>query len=313
MTEPIAVVSISGGKDSNATALTAIERYGRERVRLVHADTGHEHPVTVAYVRDYLPGALGLPIEIVRADFTKDFERKRKFISEHWAADGVPEDRISTALEHLHPTGNPFLDLCLMKGMFPKRKATFCTEELKRNPLDAFTVALVKSGLVVESWQGVRRNESESRKNALDWERSDWGWMIHRPIADWSAAETFECMARHNVQPNPLYSQGMGRVGCMPCMNCGKDELREIAMRWPEEIARVAEWERLVSLTGKKGAATLLQKHSHEPSSTREEIFAKERIETHVSWSMTSRGGKQLDMERSIPSPSCTSIYGLCE
>lgn len=313
MSNPTAVVSISGGKDSNATALVAIAQYGPGRVRLVHAGTGHEHPITDDYVRNYLPNALGLPIEIVSADFTADFARKRLFIEKRWGADGVSPDRIARALELLYPTGNPFLDLCLMKGMFPKRKAAFCTEELKRNPLDRFMVGLVKQGLTIENWQGVRRNESESRKDALDWERSDWGWMVHRPIASWTAEQTFECMAHHGVKPNPLYSQGMKRVGCMPCMNCGKDELREIAMRWPEEIARVAKWEALVSQAGKKGAATLFQRQSHDEGSSREAIFAKERIEAQVAWSMTSRGGKQFDLERSVPSPSCSSVYGLCE
>lgn len=310
---PVAVVSISGGKDSNATALEAINRYGRDRVRLVHADTGHEHPITSAYVRDYLPGALGLPIEIVKADFSADFARKRLYIAEHWPAKGVPPERIDRALELLHPTGNPFLDLCLMKGMFPRRKAQFCTEFLKRNPLDAYMVGLAKAGLLVESWQGVRRDESERRKDALDWERSDWGWMIHRPIAAWTADQTFECMAKHGIKPNPLYSQGLGRVGCMPCINCQKDELREIDMRWPEEIARVVEWERLVSQTGKKGAATLLQRQDHEEGSPPDVVFAKERIEAQVEWAMTSRGGKQFDLLRAIPSLTCSSSYGLCE
>jgi 3'-phosphoadenosine 5'-phosphosulfate sulfotransferase (PAPS reductase)/FAD synthetase len=56
---PLAVVSVSGGKDSTATALLAIERYGRENCRFVMADTGHEHEITTAYVTDYLPQALG--------------------------------------------------------------------------------------------------------------------------------------------------------------------------------------------------------------------------------------------------------------
>jgi Lon protease-like protein len=34
----------------------------------------------------------------------------------------------------------------------------------------------------------------------------------------------------------------MGRVGCMPCINCRKDELREIALRFPETIERIERW-----------------------------------------------------------------------
>lgn len=302
---------MSGGKDSTAMALVAIERYGRERVRLVMADTGHEHPLTMAYVRDYLPGALGVPVEIVRADFTADFARKRAFIADRWPGKGVDAATVARALDLLHPTGVPFLDLCMWKGRFPSRKAQFCTEELKRSPLDAYTVALARQHDVIESWQGVRRDESRNRRDALERERSDWGWDIVRPIVDWTAADTFACMARHGVEPNPLYSLGMKRVGCMPCINCGKDELLEISKRWPEEIARVAEWERLVGGCSKLGLATLL--FHVAPGGTNAEYAAANAIGAVVQWARTRHGGKQFDMERLMPASACSSVYGLCE
>lgn len=313
MSDPIAVVSISGGKDSLATALVAIDTYGHDRVRLVHAWTGHEHPLTDEYVRDYLPRALNLPIDIVQADFTIDFARKRTFIQDNWAKDGVPQDRIDGAVAALYPTGNPFLDLCLMKGMFPRRKAQFCTEELKRYPLDRYIIALSREVGLVESWQGVRRDESPNRRDALAREKSDGGWEVVRPIVEWTAKQAIAYATARGIEQNPLYRLGMKRVGCMPCINCGKDELMQISKRWPEEIARVARWEQLVSVTGKKGAATLLQRLNHEPGSPRDEIFRKERIETAVLWSRTSRGGVQYDLERSLPATECSSVYGLCE
>ena len=50
------VVSISGGKDSTALALLAIERETKN-LHFVWADTGHEHPQTYEYV-EYLSGEL---------------------------------------------------------------------------------------------------------------------------------------------------------------------------------------------------------------------------------------------------------------
>ena len=49
---PIVVVSVSGGKDSLATAQLAIDRHGRDAVRLVHFETGNEHELTERYVRE---------------------------------------------------------------------------------------------------------------------------------------------------------------------------------------------------------------------------------------------------------------------
>ena len=310
MSPPVAVVSMSGGKDSVATALVAIEQYGRDRVRIVHADTGNEHPLTERYVRDYLPSALGVPVEIVQADFTAEIARKRAYVLSHWPGKGVPDDVCRAALAVLVVTGNPFLDLCVMKGRFPSRMAQFCTQELKGKPLDAYTMTLARLG-PVESWQGVRRDESLNRRNALDWEQADQGWMIHRPIAAWSAADTFALMAQHGITPNPLYSMGMKRVGCMPCINCGKDELLEIAQRWPDQIARIRRWEAMVAQVSKRGIASfffMLATHG-----TAEEYADANAIDQAVAWAATSHGGKQFDLLRAIPSPECSSAYGLCE
>lgn len=43
----IKLVSISGGKDSTATLLLALERHPKEEVMAVFADTGNEHPTTL--------------------------------------------------------------------------------------------------------------------------------------------------------------------------------------------------------------------------------------------------------------------------
>ncbi len=160
------LVSMSGGKDSLAQCLYAIENdIQHERV---FADTGHEHPQTMEYL-DYLEQKLG-PIRRVKADFTRQIEGKRKFIAEKWPVSLVAEcgmtpdeaaERVARALEILHPTGNPFLDLCMWKGRFPSTKARFCTFELKHEPVRTQVVqpALDKYDEVI-SWQGVRAQES---------------------------------------------------------------------------------------------------------------------------------------------------------
>lgn len=314
MKKTIAVVSMSGGKDSTATALKAIESYGIDHVQCVLADTGHEHPQTLDYVKNYLPHALGVPIHIVKADFSRQMAGKRAWIEAHWLEDGVPAERVSRALELLQPTGNPYLDLCLWKGRFPSRKAQFCTEELKGNPLDAYLDS-IDPEFICESWRGVRRDESRNRADAKDeyYDATKAGriFRVVQPIADWTAAQTIAYVIESGVRLNPLYSQGMKRVGCMPCINCGKDELLEISQRWPAEVARVAEWEELVAVASKRGAATFFADPDRGKAPRDPSEYA--RINSVVEWSKTSRGGKQYDLERAIPSDGCSSRYGLCE
>ncbi|EOP1277073.1 phosphoadenosine phosphosulfate reductase family protein [Escherichia coli] len=321
------LVSMSGGKDSLAQCLYAIENdIQHERV---FADTGHEHPQTMEYL-DYLEQKLG-PIRRVKADFTRQIEGKRKFIAEKWPVSLVAEcgmtpdeaaERVARALEILHPTGNPFLDLCMWKGRFPSTKARFCTFELKHEPVRTQVVqpALDEYDEVI-SWQGVRAQESPSRARLQVWvEDADNtpGLHVYRPILNWLHEDVFAIARRHGIKPNPLYQQGCSLVGCMPCIHARKSELAEIFQRWPEEIARVAEWERLVAACSRRGNSTFFPS-THDPRRAERRIDVvtvdSYGIETYRDWAMTTRGGAQFDLLASTNDKAvCNSVYaGICE
>ncbi len=362
----IHVVSVSGGKDSLATLLIALQRCGHANVIPIFCDTGNEHEQTYAYLT-YLEHALGIRIVRLKADFTAQLLAKRMFIARdvrnarevervpcvdaagnvlpaRRAGDGaiitkqvrrkdgtvdtvtVPKTRkIATrrvrwsnrakrrALQAMHPTGNPFLDLCMWKGRFPSRKAQFCTEELKRNMAVGFQLELMEAGHQVLSWQGIRRDESQNRRNAKKWERVGRGLWIARPIVDATAADVFTLARARGIEPNPLYLQGMGRVGCMPCINCSKPELRAIAARFPEHPARIAEWEWRVGQCSKRGYSTFMT--DAHPAKDRRQTFADLNIWARVEWSKTSRGGKQFNLLDEVENDGlgCSSSYGLCE
>jgi hypothetical protein len=96
----------------------------------------------------------------------------------------------------------------------------------------------------------------------------------------------------------------------MPCINASKDEVLEIATRFPEVIERIAEWERIVAVASKRGAASFFS----APNDGRGDRVGR-NIAQVVQWSKTSRGGKQFDMLRDpeADAPACSSSYGLCE
>jgi 3'-phosphoadenosine 5'-phosphosulfate sulfotransferase (PAPS reductase)/FAD synthetase len=315
----IHVVSVSSGKDSDETLRQAIERFPIERVRAVICDTGNEHPLVWEHIA-YIERRFAIQVDVLRADFTAEILAKRQFI----AAD-VRRGRDANgrrvrwsnkakrrALAQLYPSGNPFLDLCMWKGRFPSRKAQFCTQELKTAMLVQYQQALVEAGHRVVSWQGVRRDESQNRRNALRFERLQPRTYAYRPLVDWTAAQVFASLAAHDVEVNDLYRQGMRRVGCMPCINARKEEIREIAMRWPEHPDRIADWERRVSDCSKRGYSTFMI-DAHE-AQDRRRVFADLNIWSRIEWSKTTRGGKQYDLLGSNDEPqACASAYGLCE
>lgn len=307
-----AVISISGGKDSTAMILLAIERNIKNPI-FVFADTGNEHPITYAYI-SYLRDTLKIKIDIVKVNFNKDIEHKKEVIRGKWVKEkAVTEEQAEELCKLLIPTGVPFLDLCIWKGRFPSTKSRFCSSELKHNPLDLFMIELIKSGKEVESWQGVRADESLNRKDLPMRERSEI-YDIYRPIINWTAKDVFDLHKKHKLKPNPLYKQGMGRVGCMPCIHARKNELLEISERFPEVIDRIRKWERIVSKTSKRGNSTFF--HASKDSTIRTKNNDEISIDSHgidniVEWSKTAWGGRQMAL---IEKPQiCSSMYGLCE
>lgn len=313
------VISVSGGKDSTATLLIALNRCNRENVVPIFCDTGNEHEQTYEYLA-YLESALDITIHRLKADFAEQIANKRMFIARDQRTGRDKSGRKirwsnkakRRALAVLHHTGNPFLDLCLWKGRFPSRKTQFCTQELKRDMAVGFQLDLIDQGYGVVSWQGVRRDESHNRRNARLLERLAPKLWAFRPIVDWTANDVFEYCQTQGVQPNPLYTQGMTRVGCMPCINVNKAELREIALRFPGHLDRIVEWERIVSAASKRMFSTFMaDAHS---AKDRREVFADLNIKERVRWSNTTRGGRQFDLlAMAADGAECASAYGLCE
>lgn len=71
------IISVSGGKDSTALLLLAIERQ-TPNMQAVFADTGHEHAQTYEYLQ-YLSETV-YPIRIIRADFTEAIADRRRMM-----------------------------------------------------------------------------------------------------------------------------------------------------------------------------------------------------------------------------------------
>lgn len=187
--------------------------------------------------------------------------------------------------------------------------AQFCTEHLKRNPLVAQQLEIQDTHPWVESWQGVRRDESRNRRNAVPWEYSGSGIAICRPIVNWTAQQTVDYVRSKGVNLNPLYSLGASRVGCMPCINAKKEEILNIANRFPEHIERIAEWEKVVAQVSKRSGATFF-----EVSGDNNTAMERGNIWQKVKWSKTRRGGREMDWIKSYDEiPACKSSYGLCE
>jgi 3'-phosphoadenosine 5'-phosphosulfate sulfotransferase (PAPS reductase)/FAD synthetase len=304
------LVSCSGGKDSTATLLLALKQFPNETTA-VFADTGNEHEATYDYIK-YLEDELVVEIKVLKQDFSGWWYRKQAYIREKWPEKGVPQDVVDRALSFFDrgPSGNPYLDLCAIKGRFPSRMAQFCTQYLKTEPLTEYCLNVMDElDCDLWSWQGIRRDESTHRANAAGIEEMGVGLYAYRPIAGWTAQETVDFVRSCGLKLNPLYAQGMSRVGCMPCINASKQELADIARRFPAHIERIAEWERIVAGASKRGDSSFFP----APTGDNRGELRGNNIVSVVKWAQTFRGGKIANPIWEEPAPACASSYGLCE
>lgn len=285
------VVGFSGGIDSQACAGWVLERFPKEDVILLNSQAGrNEHPLTIEHIEWYSANVHPV-IEItpIVADMGtrgtkpgKCKERREEF------ADSDEMD---------------FATLAYIKGRFPSRKAQFCTEHLKLAPQRRWCDEnLIANGIDFERYAGVRRDESEARKGTPDCKWDEYfDCTVHFPVAAWTKQQCFDFVKGRGERVNPLYTMGFNRVGCAPCVNSGKDDVREWAARFPEMIDKVREWERRVGRT------------FFAPMVPGKEINWVDEV---VAWSKTAHGGRITTLplvEMDAANGTCVSKYGLCE
>ena len=330
-------ISVSTGKDSELTAIRAIRRFEQRPAnsnfppRFLSCDTGNEDEGYLDFV-DYMSRALGVQIEVLRADFSGEFATRRANIEIEWSKEkrirrhsaeckarqgviptrermglckcpenvlpALPPQVIADAKALLETTGNPFLDLCMLKGRFPGMKSRFCTDELKIKPMMAIKQPLLDAGVNVVEWIGERAEESpgRARKPVIQRIRHPNGatQILYRPIHALKRAEVFAGIADAGLRHNPLYDLGAKRVGCWLCIACGKDEVQLFAKHTPHEVARLREWERIVGLVSRKRMATFFAAKMIPGQGD-----GRAHIDAVIEWSATTRGGKQFDIFRS--------------
>lgn len=270
------IVSVSGGKDSTALYLWAIEQFGKDGFRAVMADTGHEHPITLDYAKKLHLVSGGPKVEIVKADFSERLKKQNKPVS-----------------------GSPMKDLCVWKGRVPSSKAQFCTEHIKLKPIKDWLESWRTDDMEVIMLTGIRAGESERRSKMPEREWSDYydceQW---RPLLRWTEEQVFEQIKNAGLVPNPLYEMGYVRVGCFPCIHARKLDLS----RLPEWA-----WDRIEDIEKAVG-------RSWFSAGTVPGVDIP-TIQDAKEWAMTSRGGRQFNMfqEDEKDPPSCMSAWGACE
>lgn len=290
------LVSYSGGKDSQASLLFSVEKFGSNNIEAVFCDTGWEHPLTYSHIRSTCE-SLQVKLTIVRSS---------KY--------------------------SGFLDLARQKKRFPSVRARFCTSELKSIPFIDYVLSVNDNVLIV---QGIRSSESARRshmnkqcrffkyyfepynskgrthsyrKADVQYFCSKYSDDVLRPVFDFSSQEVIDYIISHGQKPNPLYSQGFRRVGCFPCVFSGHKEIFEIIRRYPSVYSNIIDYESEIGSS--------FFKLDSIPTWARTGISSKTSARFTTALDLKRylmNKNKTLDLFADPSEPSCSSYYHLCE
>lgn len=269
--------------------------YPRESIRASWCNTGNEAPQTVEYVQ-YL------------------------------------RDRLEIEIEEIHPEWD-FFELAKKKKRFPSARARFCTEYLKIIPTNKHVKALLEEfdGDVLLH-TGIRQGESLQRSRQTEEYVHDpyFDCDVRRPLLTWALKDVWDIHERYGVKRNPLYEQGMTRVGCYPCVLCAKQEIGNIALHDPERIDFIEKMEAEVGEVSARGSATMFSpdtiplRFRSKPWTNPKtgEVVYLSTIRDVAAWGKTSAELYHLSSEgelfpdhenEEVEARFCPSTLGLCE
>lgn len=273
---------ISGGKDSAAVLLWLIHESGvpRESIRATFCDTHNEHELTYRHI-------------VLLSNY---------LVENHCAPIVTLEPELG------------FLDLAKKKGRFPSRKARFCTQHLKVIPSRKDVTELIRKGYEVIVHSGVRASESVTRAKLIERGFDDmFGCVVNRPLLKWTLEDVIAYHAKFGVPLNPLYSYGAKRVGCFPCINSGKAEIRMISLKFPERIDEIRIAERQIGKISTFFARkTVPERFRSLEVQTKKGPMKVATIDDVVRWSHTGERaqGHFSDDDSTL---ICPSGLGMCE
>lgn len=287
------ICSFSGGKDSTALLLFLLHEIKPKKLVAVFADTGWEHDITYEYIEKISKTVY--PIVTVFRD--------------------------------------SFVNMCKHKKRFPSSGARFCTEWLKLHPIREYIRTQIDIGNIDPENSimacGIRAEESHKRSAMEEFVETDDYFKLPqwRPLHQWTWQQVFDIHKKYNIEPNPLYKEGMRRVGCMPCIMSSHAELSQIVDRLPEVFDKISKAEATLSEVtdhasfwghGDIPEKFCSRRWKHPKTGIEYRIPSAEDVKKYVKMTKVQKKygcSEQLfeDFDKAETWGTCSSIYGLCE
>jgi 3'-phosphoadenosine 5'-phosphosulfate sulfotransferase (PAPS reductase)/FAD synthetase len=271
-------ISTSGGKDSDIMAITVRKLVPEDQIVYVHAHLGElvEHPGILEHINKYKPASV--PLKIVKN------ERK------------------------------DFVDMVLLRGMFPSAQYRQCTSDLKTNEIDKFVRAEMKrrgatvgfNCIGLRSYESVPRSKRSplfinKRLTLKSGQRTVYDWL---PVFHYTEDDVFQGIVDAGQKPFHVYGvddingvatrvfEGNSRVSCRYCIMGSKNDLVNGANWYPDSYAMMVALERVVE-------HTMFTKSVANPEYVKVEVVkdGKKKIAKRLTIPMplTEKTGVQVD------------------
>jgi 3'-phosphoadenosine 5'-phosphosulfate sulfotransferase (PAPS reductase)/FAD synthetase len=239
----IIAVSVSGGKDSQACANLAFERFGKERVRLIHAmvepaDTPEDELLwetkeNIEHLA-YLEEIWNHPIERVLVFNPNRIGYKPKEMLD------ASEEEFEQKVKGMQG----LTSIVLNNGYMPGATIPYCTKG-KSLAIERWARQFGDKCKLLHIW-GQRAEEGERRAKMPEYGMTEYKGYVWRPIHKWTEKQVLDYLAKLGQKINPVYSLPehlrLGRGGnCMFCINQKKLELRKAVRLYPKEALNFVE------------------------------------------------------------------------
>lgn len=328
-------VGLSGGKDSVAAWLHLTQNLRLPNVVCTFSNTSWESIHTLFYLA-MLRDSHSLPLVFVQP-LVEDLKgelrphkmlcRLRPEVAARWYVTesnkyGPHEQQVFWNMVRRIPL--TMERLAIVKRRFPSTTVRFCTTFLKLMPQARWIQAHPERHRMIRV-SGIRSEESEARARRPAFVERDEVMEVPlwAPIKEWMHDEVFAIHHQFGVPVNPLYTHGMGRVGCWPCIMARKQELASVADRFPEAFIALGDVEaRVADATGKPAMSffsntkTPSQFHSQVCSQSQKSFPVADDVRRWAAGEEPFNSGQAFlpfEDDHTEDFYACTSQYGLCE
>lgn len=254
------IIAFSGGKDSLACVLWAIEN-GCPNIELWHhlvdgreGSTLMDWPITEDYCRA-IANALDLPIYFswLEGGFEREMNRDNQKKARSWfetpnglKSAGGNTGKLSTRKKFPQVSADLSVRWCSAYLKIDLGSLSITNQERFKNSKTLFIT-------------GERAEESAARAKYATFEpdradkRDSPKLKRHvdrlRPIHGWNEEKVWEIIKRHRINPHPAYHLGWGRLSCMSCIFGSANQWASVRAIAPDHFERIADYENEFGVT----------------------------------------------------------------